>query len=338
MNEDKSIKAFAGFGEKEFDNSLRPRELGEFIGQASLKKKLDICLRAAGHREQPLDHLLFHGPPGLGKTTLAYIMAKEMGVNIRCTSGPALDKVGDLAAILSIFSRGDVFFIDEIHRLKASVEEALYPAMEDFRLDIIIGEGPSAKTMQLPLPKFTLIGATTRSGSLGGALRDRFGIVERIGLYPSEELSLIIERSAGILRVRIEKDACFLIASRSRGTPRIANRLLRRVRDWAQVHGQDIVSAAAADEALAVFGVDKNGLCEMDRKLLTVLIKNYNGGPAGLKTLEAALGEDADTISDVYEPYLIQEGYIERTKAGRMVTMKARKKLGLSKNSDGELF
>ncbi len=338
MKEEKNVKAFAGAGAIEFDNSLRPRELGEFVGQAALKKKLDICIKAAEGREQSLDHLLFHGPPGLGKTTLAYIMAKEMGVNIRCTSGPALDKVGDLAAILSSFSPGDVFFIDEIHRLKSSVEEALYPAMEDFRLDIIIGEGPSAKTMQLPLPKFTLIGATTRSGSLGGALRDRFGIVERIGLYPPEELSEIIKRSAGILKVQIETDACFLIASRSRGTPRIANRLLRRVRDWSQVHGHDVISSDGADEALAVFGVDKNGLCEMDRKLLTVLIKNYNGGPAGLKTLEAALGEEADTISDVYEPYLIQEGYIKRTKAGRVATTKARKKLGIQKNDDGDLF
>jgi len=338
MKEEKNVKAFAGTGEMEFDNNLRPRELGEFVGQAALKKKLDICIKAAEGRDQPLDHLLFHGPPGLGKTTLAYIMAKEMGVNIRCTSGPALDKVGDLAAILSSFSPGDVFFIDEIHRLKSSVEEALYPAMEDFRLDIIIGEGPSAKTMQLPLPKFTLIGATTRSGSLGGALRDRFGIVERIGLYPPAELSEIIKRSAGILKVRIETDACFLIASRSRGTPRIANRLLRRVRDWSQVHGQDVISSDGADEALAVFGVDKNGLCEMDRKLLTVLIKNYNGGPAGLKTLEAALGEEADTISDVYEPYLIQEGYIKRTKAGRVATIKARKKLGIENNDDSELF
>ncbi len=338
MKEEKTVKSFAGAGGIEFDNNLRPRDLGEFVGQAALKKKLDICLRAATGREQPLDHLLFHGPPGLGKTTLAYIMAKEMGVNIRCTSGPALDKVGDLAAILSSFSPGDVFFIDEIHRLKASVEEALYPAMEDFRLDIIIGEGPSAKTMQLPLPKFTLIGATTRSGSLGGALRDRFGIVERIGLYPPRELSEIIERSAGILKVQIKKDACFLIASRSRGTPRIANRLLRRVRDWAQVHGQDVISSDAADKALMVFGVDRNGLCEMDRKLLTVLIKNYNGGPAGLKTLEAALGEEADTISDVYEPYLIQEGYLERTKAGRVATLKSRRIIGIEKEDGGELF
>ena len=338
MDEEKVTAPFAQDRDSELDKSLRPAVLGEFIGQIALKEKLGICINAAKKRNQPLDHILFHGPPGLGKTTLAYIMANEIGVNIRCTSGPAMDKIGDLAAILSSLEAGDIFFIDEIHRLKSGVEEALYPAMEDFKLDIIIGEGPSAKTMQLPLPKFTLIGATTRSGSLGGALRDRFGIVERIGLYPPEELKDIVKRSAKILKVEIDEDATFEIARRSRGTPRIANRLLHRVRDWCQVYSQKRVDKTSADKALTIFGVDRAGLGEMDRRLLTVLVKNFSGGPAGLKTLEAALGEEAETISDVYEPFLIQEGYIERTNVGRVATRKAWELLGIQKKTSGDLF
>ncbi|MFH1958383.1 MAG: Holliday junction branch migration DNA helicase RuvB [bacterium] len=324
--------------EQNCDITLRPKTLGEFIGQKHLKEKLGICLEAAKKREQPIDHILFHGPPGLGKTTLAYIMANEMGFNVRSTSGPALEKVGDLAAILSGLSHGDIFFIDEIHRLKANIEEALYPAMEDFKLDIVLGEGPSAKTMRLTLPRFTLIGATTRSGSLGGALRDRFGIVERIGLYPPEELAVIVKRSSGILNIPINAEASFEIARRARGTPRVANRLLRRVRDWAEVQSEKNITKEIAAKALTVFGVDEAGLTEIDRKLLTILIKNYSGGPVGLKTLEAAVGEEADTISDVYEPFLVQEGFLERTKQGRVVTLKAARHLGLETNGAGDLF
>lgn len=324
--------------EQNYDITLRPKTLNEFIGQKSLKEKLGICLEAAKKRKQPIDHILFNGPPGLGKTTLSYIMANEMGFNISSTSGPALEKVGDLAAILSGLSTGDIFFIDEIHRLKPNIEEALYPAMEDFKLDIVLGEGPSAKTMRLSLPRFTLIGATTRSGSIGGALRDRFGIVERIGLYPPEELAKIVKRSSRILKVSINADASFEIARRARGTPRVANRLLRRVRDWAEVQSEKNITKEIADKALTVFGVDEAGLNEIDRKLLTILIENYSGGPVGLKTLEAAVGEEADTISDVYEPFLVQEGFLERTKQGRVATRKAMQHLGLKKKSDGDLF
>jgi len=321
--------------EQNYDITLRPKTLNEFIGQKHLKEKLGICLEAAKKRKQPIDHILFNGPPGLGKTTLSYIMANEMGFNIRSTSGPALEKVGDLAAILSGLSEGDIFFIDEIHRLKSNIEEALYPAMEDFKLDIVLGEGPSAKTMRLNLPRFTLIGATTRSGSLGGALRDRFGIVERIGLYPPEELAEIVKRSSGILNISINAEAALEIARRSRGTPRIANRLLRRVRDWAEVQSEKNITKETADKALTVFGVDKAGLTEIDRKLLVILIKNYSGGPVGIKTLEAAVGEEADTISDVYEPFLVQAGFLERTKQGRVATLKASRHLDLT---DGDLF
>ncbi|MCD6412852.1 MAG: Holliday junction branch migration DNA helicase RuvB [Elusimicrobia bacterium] len=335
---DGDTSPFARVNDREFDASLRPRSLSEFVGQKALKEKLEICLRAARERKETPDHILFHGPPGLGKTTLAYIIAREMDVNITCTSGPALEKVGDLAAILSGLSRGDVFFIDEIHRLRSNIEEALYPAMEEYKLDIILGSGPSAKTMSLSLPKFTLIGATTKSGSLGGPLRDRFGIVERIGLYPAEELADIVKRSAKILNISIDASACFEIAKRSRGTPRIANRLLRRVRDWAQVKSHGNITKEVADSALLVFGVDRVGLSEMDRRILEVMIKNYSGGPVGLSTLEAALGDDADTISDVYEPFLLQEGFIERTARGRVATKKAWQHLGIDKKDSGELF
>jgi len=327
---------YAQLSDKDFDITLRPKTLHEFVGQKKLKEKLNICIVAAKQRKQPIEHILFHGPPGLGKTTLAYIMANELGVKISTTSGPALEKVGDLAAILTSLSDGDILFIDEIHRLKSNIEEALYPAMEDFKLDIILGQGPSAKVMRLSLKRFTLIGATTRSGSLGGALRDRFGIVERIGLYPSEELKDIVLRSAGILKIEIDKKGAFEIAKRSRGTPRVANRLLRRVRDWAQVNNIQRITQEIADKALEVFGVDEAGLSEMDRKLLLTIIKNHGGGPVGLKTLEAALGEEESTIMDVYEPFLLQEGFLERTKQGRVATPKAYKHLKIK--ASGELF
>jgi len=267
MSENGVSTPFLQGAEQDYDITLRPKTMKEFIGQKSLKEKLGICLEAAKKRKQPIDHILFNGPPGLGKTTLAYIMANETGFNIRSTSGPALEKVGDLAAILSGLSQGDVFFIDEIHRLKPNIEEALYPAMEDFKLDIVLGEGPSAKTMRLSLPQFTLIGATTRSGSLGGALRDRFGIVERIGLYPPDELAEIVKRSSRILKVSINAEASFEIARRARGTPRVANRLLRRVRDWAEVQSEKNITKEIAAKALIVFGVDEAGLNEIDRKL-----------------------------------------------------------------------
>jgi len=330
------ITPFAQLSDRDFDITLRPKTLHEFVGQKKLKEKLSICITAAKQRKQPIEHILFHGPPGLGKTTLAYIMANELGVKISTTSGPTLEKVGDLAAILTSLSEGGILFIDEIHRLKSNIEEALYPAMEDFKLDIILGQGPSAKVMRLSLKRFTLIGATTRSGSLGGALRDRFGIVERIGLYPAEELKDIVLRSAGILKIEINEKGALEIAKRSRGTPRIANRLLRRVRDWAQVHKIQKITEGTADKALEVFGVDEAGLSEMDRKLLLTIIENHGGGPVGLKTLEAALGEEESTIMDVYEPFLLQEGFLERTKQGRVATPKAYKHLGIKPT--GELF
>lgn len=303
--------------------SLRPKRLTEYIGQEKAKDNLSIYIEAARMRKEPLDHVLLYGPPGLGKTTLANIIANEMGVNIRVTSGPAIEKQGDLAAILSNLSPGDVLFIDEIHRLSRQVEEVLYPAMEDFALDIIIGKGPSARSIRLDLPRFTLVGATTRSGQLSAPMRDRFGVLLRLELYTPEELATIVKRSAGILGIPMEESGALEIAGRSRGTPRIANRLLKRVRDVAQVRHQGVITEGVAREALDRFEIDELGLDDFDRRMLTTIIRNYGGGPVGLDTLAAAVNEDAVTIEDVYEPYLMQIGFLTRTTRGRCVTSAA---------------
>lgn len=302
---------------------LRPRSLEEYIGQTKAKENLNIYIRAALDRREALDHVLLYGPPGLGKTTLAGIIANEMGVNIRITSGPAIEKAGDLAAILTNLAQHDILFIDEIHRLSRSVEEVLYPAMEDYALDIIIGKGPSAKSIRLDLPKFTLIGATTRAGLLTAPLRDRFGVLSRLELYKTEELLEIVTRSAHILDVEIEEEGALEIARRSRGTPRIANRLLKRVRDFAQVKADGKITKDVADKALKMMEVDKKGLDIIDKKMLLTMIQNFKGGPVGLETLAATIGEDATTIEDVYEPYLLQLGFITRTPRGRIATKAA---------------
>ena len=310
--------------------TLRPKTLNEYIGQEKAKENLSIFITAAKQRTEPLDHVLLHGPPGLGKTTLAGIIAAEMGVNIRITSGPAIEKPGDLAALLTNLAENDILFVDEIHRLNRSVEEILYPAMEDYALDIIVGKGPSANSIRLDLPKFTLIGATTRAGQLSAPLRDRFGVTLRLELYSPEELSLIVKRSAGILGVPIEDTGALEIAKRSRGTPRIANRMLRRVRDFAQVKADGTISRAVADQALCALEVDHLGLDSVDRRMLTAIIANYSGGPVGLETLAATIGEEAVTLEDVYEPYLMQLGFLTRTPRGRCVTHRAYSHLGLS--------
>jgi Holliday junction DNA helicase RuvB len=309
-------------GEDNFEKSLRPQNLDQFIGQEKLKDNLKVFLEAAKQRREPLDHALFCAAPGLGKTTLAAIIAREMGVNLRTTSGPILARVGDLAAILTGLSEGDVFFIDEIHRLNRAVEEALYPALEDFKLDIVVGQGPSAKTLKLPLPKFTLVGATTRAGLLTSPLRDRFGIVSYLEFYEPADLSHIINRSARILNVVINPDAALEIARRSRGTPRIANRLLRRVRDFAQIKG-GVITMDVAQSALAALEVDSAGLDRMDRRILLTMIEKFSGGPVGLDTLSVAVSEERDTVEDVYEPFLIKAGFLARTPRGRMVTPSA---------------
>lgn len=317
------------YTEDEAELSLRPKTLSEYIGQDKVKENLSIYIKAALGRHESLDHVLLYGPPGLGKTTLSGIIAKEMGVNLRVTSGPAIEKQGDLVAILTSLSEGDVLFIDEIHRLSRNVEEILYPAMEDFSLDIILGKGPSARSIRLDVPHFTLIGATTRSGQLTAPLRDRFGVLLRLELYSPEDLAKIITRSAGILGIRIEHDGALEIASRSRGTPRIANRLLKRVRDIAQVEYAGEITEQVAQAALARFEIDELGLDDFDRKMLTTIITNYGGGPVGLDTLAAAVGEEAVTIEDVYEPYLMQIGFLTRTARGRCVTPLAYNHLGL---------
>ncbi len=318
--------------------SLRPKLLTEYIGQDKAKENLDIYIKAAKLRGESLDHCLLYGPPGLGKTTLAGIIANEMNVNLRVTSGPAIEKQGDLAALLTNLNEGDVLFIDEIHRLSRSVEEVLYPAMEDFALDIIIGKGPSARSIRLDLPKFTLVGATTRSGQLTAPLRDRFGVLLRLELYTPQQLASIVKRSAGILNIGIEDDGALEIASRSRGTPRIANRLLKRVRDIAQVEYDGVITEEVARNALSRFEIDELGLDDFDRKMLTTIIKTYNGGPVGLDTIAAAVGEDSVTIEDVYEPYLMQIGFLSRTNRGRCVTHAAYDHLGLPHgNADGQL-
>lgn len=305
------------------EGSLRPHTLAEYIGQEKAKQNLSIFIEAARRRTESLDHVLLHGPPGLGKTTLAGIIAQEMGVNIRITSGPAIEKPGDLAALLTNLSENDILFVDEIHRLNRAVEEILYPAMEDYAIDIIIGKGPSANSIRLDLPKFTLIGATTRAGSLSAPLRDRFGVTLRLELYTPEELAEIVTRSAGILNVSIEPEGAMEIARRSRGTPRIANRMLRRVRDFAQVMADGVITKSVADKALLALEVDYLGLDNVDRRMLQAIIENYGGGPVGLDTLAATIGEESVTLEDVYEPYLMQIGFLTRTPRGRCVTQKA---------------
>lgn len=309
--------------------TLRPQTLNEYIGQQKAKGNLDVFIQAAKMRNEPLDHVLLHGPPGLGKTTLSGIIANEMGVNIRITSGPAIEKPGDLAALLTNLNENDILFVDEIHRLNRSVEEILYPAMEDYAIDIIIGKGPSANSIRLDLPRFTLIGATTRAGQLSAPLRDRFGVTLRLELYTPEELTSIVTRSAGILNVPIEQDGAVEIARRSRGTPRIANRMLRRVRDFAQVTAGGVITKEVADRALSALEVDYLGLDAVDRRMLTSIIENYGGGPVGLDTLAATINEESVTLEDVYEPYLMQMGFLTRTPRGRCVTRKAYEHLGL---------
>lgn len=320
--------------EPDLDINLRPRLFKEFIGQDNIRKNFKIYISAARERKEPIDHVLLYGPPGLGKTTLAYIISSEMGVNIKMTSGPVIERAGDLAAIITNLQENDVLFIDEIHRLNRAVEEILYPAMEDFELDILIGKGPSARSIRLSLPKFTLIGATTRTGLITSPLRSRFGVITRVGYYQENELEQIAMRSSKILKVQISKEAAKKIAERSRGTPRIANRLLRRLRDYAQIKGQGIITEEIADFGLKMMEIDNFGLCEIDKKLLLTIIEKFSGGPVGLKTLSASISEDVDTICDVYEPYLLQKGFLNRTPKGRVATDLTYKYFGKKRKRD----
>jgi len=329
--EDRIVSGTEQSEDAQVELSLRPTMLSEYIGQTKVKENLHIFIQAAKMRNEPLDHVLLYGPPGLGKTTLAGIIANEMDVHFRTTSGPAIERSGDLAAILSSLEPGDVLFIDEIHRLPRSVEEILYPAMEDYFLDIVIGSSPSARSVQIDLPPFTLVGATTRAGLLSAPLRDRFGVLSRLEFYEVEDLVEIVERTATILQMPIRKEAAIEVAKRSRGTPRIANRLLRRIRDISQVRGEDAIELETAKEALSMLQVDNEGLDHIDHKLLLAMIEDFDGGPTGLETLAATVGEEAQTIEDVYEPFLLQKGFIQRTPRGRVATNKAYEHFGKQK-------
>ena len=315
--------------DKEFEQKLRPSRFIDFVGQDKIRERLELFVQAAKERNDVLDHVLLSGPPGLGKTTLSYILADSMDANIKCTSGPVIDKPGDLAGLLTSLERGDVLFIDEIHRMQRSVEEYLYSAMEDFVIDIVIDQGPNARSVRLNIQPFTLIGATTRAGMLSAPMRSRFGLVNRLDYYDAATLKIIIKRSAKILNVELEEDGAMEIASRSRGTPRIANNLLRRARDYAQVKADNIITRELADQALTLLDIDGDGLEEMDKRILSCIIEKFNGGPVGLNSMSVSVGEEADTIEEVYEPYLIQEGYLQRTAQGRIATQRAYEKFGL---------
>ncbi|MGN0721389.1 MAG: Holliday junction branch migration DNA helicase RuvB [Anaerovoracaceae bacterium] len=336
MENERITSAAAKSGESKIEAGLRPQHLDDYIGQQGVKENLKIFIEAARLRGEPLDHVLFYGPPGLGKTTLAGIIANELGVDIKITSGPAIERAGDLAAILTNLNDNDVLFIDEIHRLNRSVEEVLYSAMEDYALDIIIGKGPSARSIRLDLAKFTLIGATTRAGSLSAPLRDRFGVLGKFEMYTPEELAQIIKRTAGILGVTIDDESVAEMARRSRGTPRVANRMLKRIRDFSQVKGNGIIDIAITREGLEALGVDEMGLERLDREILTTIIQRFNGGPVGIDTIAASIGEERVTIEDVYEPYLIQSGLLYRTQKGRMVSKDGYRHLGLAYAGDDD--